>query len=60
MFDFSKARQDMVDCQIRTADVTNYSILQSLSTVAREKFVPDEYASIAYGETNIFLGKDRY
>ena len=22
--------------------------------------MPDEYASIAYGETNIFLGKDRY
>ena len=43
MFDFSKARQEMVDCQIRTADVTNYSILQALSTVAREKFVPDEY-----------------
>ena len=60
MFDFSKARQEMVDCQIRTADVTNYSILQALSTVAREKFVPDEYATIAYGETNIFLGKDRY
>ena len=60
MFDFYKARQEMVDCQIRTADVTNYSILQALSTVAREKFVPYEYPSIAYGETNIFLGKDRY
>ena len=60
MFDYLKARQEMVDCQIRTADVTNYSILQALSRVAREKFVPDEYASIAYGETNIHLGKGRY
>ena len=60
MFDFSKARQEMVDCQIRTADVTNYSILQALSRVAREKFVPDEYVSIAYGETNINLGSGRY
>ncbi len=60
MFDYSKARRDMVDCQIRTADVTNYSILHALSTVARERFVPNEYASIAYGETNIYLGKDRY
>ncbi len=60
MFDYFKARQDMVDCQIRTADVTNYSILKALSKVARERFVPDEYSSIAYGETNIYLGKDRY
>ena len=60
MFDYFKARQYMVDCQIRPADVTNYSILKAFSSVAREKFVPNEYASIAYGETNIYLGKDRY
>ena len=31
MFDFNQARKEMVDCQIRTADVTNYSILKALS-----------------------------
>ena len=60
MFDYVKARREMVDCQIRTADVTNYSILKALSTVAREKFVPNEIASIAYGGTSLHLGKDRY
>lgn len=60
MYDFIQARREMVDCQIRTADVTNYSILKAFSKVAREKFVPDGTSSIAYGETNIHLGKDRY
>ena len=60
MFDFIQARREMVDCQIRTADVTNYEILKALSAVEREKFVPDEASTIAYGGTNIHLGKDRY
>ena len=53
-------QDEMVDCQIRTADVTNYSILKAFSRVAREKFVPDGASSIAYCETNIHLGEDRY
>ena len=60
MYDFDQARREMVDCQIRTADVTNYSILKAFSRVAREKFVPDCASSIAYCETNIHLGEDRY
>ena len=60
MYDFNQARREMVDCQIRTADVTNYSILEAFSKVAREKFVPDSASKIAYCETNIHLGKDRY
>ena len=60
MYDFDQARREMVDCQIRTADVTNYSILKAFSRVAREKFVPDGASSIAYCETNIHLGEDRY
>ena len=60
MFDFNQARKEMVDCQIRTADVTNYSILKALSKISREKFVPDEIASIAYVGTSIPLGNDRY
>ena len=60
MYDFDQARREMVDCQIRTADVTNYSILKAFSRVAREKFVPDDASSIAYCETNIHLGEDRY
>ena len=59
MYDFDQARREMVDCQIRTADVTNYSILKAFSRVAREKFVPDDASSIAYCETNIHVGEDR-
>ena len=46
MYDFDQARREMVDCQIRTADVTNYSILKAFSRVAREKFVPDGASSM--------------
>ena len=60
MYDFNQARREMVNCQIRTADVTNCSILKAFSKVAREKFVPSSSYSVAYGETNIHLGKDRY
>ena len=39
MYDFDQARREMVSivchCQIRTADVTNYSILKAFSRVSQ-------------------------
>lgn len=60
MFNYKEARRQMLDCQVRTADVTSYSILKAISKIEREKFVPDDVSNIAYGGTNIHLGKDRY
>tara|TARA_B100000029_G_scaffold371426_1_gene365356 strand:- start:351 stop:1001 length:651 start_codon:yes stop_codon:yes gene_type:complete len=60
MVDFSDRRREMIDCQIRTADVTNYSILRSMAKVAREKFVPKHFRSVAYSETNLSIGFGRY
>lgn len=46
--DFERARQTMVDNQIRTTDVTSHSVLKAFLTVAREKFVPANMSAIAY------------
>lgn len=55
MGDFAKARQQMVDCQIRPNDITNYDIISAFSTVPREMFVPQSKKSIAYIDSDIAL-----
>ena len=60
MADFFVARRQMIDCQIRTADVTKYSILEAMSKIAREKFVPTHLSSVAYSESNLNIGSGRY
>ena len=60
MADFFVARRQMIDCQIRTADVTKYSILEAMSKIAREKFVPTNLLSVAYSESNLNIGSGRY
>lgn len=46
-------RQNMVDCQIRTTDVTNIDVLDAFLSVPREAFVPDHKAELAYMDENI-------
>ncbi len=60
MVDFTEARREMLDCQIRTADVTKYSILRAMSEVPRENFVPKHLRSVAYSGTNLCIGAGRY
>ncbi|MCO5133799.1 MAG: protein-L-isoaspartate O-methyltransferase [Phyllobacteriaceae bacterium] len=60
MLDFDTARQNMVDCQVRTSDVTNHALLDALSTVPRERFVPQDKAELAYIDEDIALGGRRY
>ena len=40
MVDFAQARRTMVDCQVRTSDVTDLRVIAALLDVARERFVP--------------------
>jgi protein-L-isoaspartate(D-aspartate) O-methyltransferase len=46
--DYALARDNMVDGQIRTADVTDSALIAALRTVPREGFVPAELRSLAY------------
>ncbi len=48
MSDFATARQKMVDCQVRTSDVTDTRILDAMLALPREAFVPADKRALAY------------
>lgn len=55
MIDFAAQRMKMVDNQVRTTDVTSYSVLSAFLTVPRENFVPEASRALAYVDTSIEL-----
>lgn len=50
-----QARRNMIEQQIRTWDVLDLSILQTLVAVRREAFVPTAYQALAFMDTEIPL-----
>lgn len=50
------ARQQMVDQQIRTWEVLDPRVLDALSAVPREAFVPAAYRELAFADTPIPIG----
>jgi protein-L-isoaspartate(D-aspartate) O-methyltransferase len=48
MTDFAAQRRTMVDGQVRTADVTDLRLLAAMLELPRERFFPDDKASLAY------------
>ena len=50
------ARQQMVDQQIRTWEVLDPRVLDALSAVPREAFVPSEYRELAFADAPIPIG----
>jgi protein-L-isoaspartate(D-aspartate) O-methyltransferase len=50
------ARQQMVDQQIRTWEVLDSRVLDALSAVPREAFVPPEYRELAFADAPIPVG----
>ncbi len=58
--DHDKARRNMVDCQIRTSDVTNLEVLDAFLSVQREQFVPQELRQFAYLDEELALADGRY
>jgi protein-L-isoaspartate(D-aspartate) O-methyltransferase len=59
MSDFAAARRNMVDGQVRTADVTDLRILSAMQDVPRERFVPPQAASLAYLDLDLAVGGRR-
>ncbi|WP_455480327.1 protein-L-isoaspartate O-methyltransferase family protein [Bartonella sp. B12(2025)] len=53
--DFAELRRKMVDNQIRTADVTDLSVLKAFLTVPREDFVPEDMRALSYLDTDIIV-----
>jgi protein-L-isoaspartate(D-aspartate) O-methyltransferase len=48
MIDFAAARRMMVDGQVRTSDVTDLRLIAAMLDVAREHFLPEAKAGLAY------------
>ena len=59
MFDYKKARNNMVDNLIRPANVTNPELLNALRSVQRDKFLPSNHAGLSYSETELVIQNDR-
>src|SRR5690348_14024018 len=59
-FDFAAARQNMVDCQVRPADVTDLAIQDAMLATPRESLCPPGKAALAYADTEVLCANGRY
>jgi protein-L-isoaspartate(D-aspartate) O-methyltransferase len=57
MTDFVTARRNMVEGQVRTADVTDLRILSAMLEIPRENFVPPAAAGLAYLDLDLAVGE---
>ncbi len=48
-------RRNMVDCQIRTVDVTDHAVIERFLEVPRDRFLPPELATFAYSDMPLKL-----
>ena len=55
--DYSQAREMMVEQQVRPWEVLDPRVLDVLSTLPREKFVPEIHRALAYADVEIPLGQ---
>lgn len=54
--DFASQRQTMVDCQIRTFDVTDQAVISRFLDTPREIFVPGPLKDMAYSDAPLEIG----
>lgn len=54
---FHIARVNMVEQQVRPWHVLNDEVLQAMSIIPREQFVPEQYVNLAYSDTEIPIGQ---
>ena len=57
--DYTRARENMVEQQIRPWDVLDLRVLELLARLPREIFVPDAYKALAYADLEIPLSDGR-
>lgn len=54
--DIERARFNMIESQIRTWEVLDQAVLDTIAAVKREEFVPQQYRSLAFVDMEIPLG----
>lgn len=57
--DFAQARDQMVESQVRTNDVTDPRILGAMRTLPRERFAPPAKRALAYGDMELEVAPGR-
>lgn len=57
--DFAQARDQMVESQVRTNDVTDHRILGAMRTLPRERFAPAQKKTLAYGDLELEVAPGR-
>ena len=57
--DFARARDLMVESQVRPNDVTDMRILHAMRTLPRERFVPPQRRSLAYADMEVEVAAGR-
>jgi protein-L-isoaspartate(D-aspartate) O-methyltransferase len=60
MSDYTAARLNMVESQVRPNKVTDLRILRGMLNMPRERFVPDRMKSVAYVDEDIPVSADRF
>ena len=58
--DYSAARHNMVENQIRVNRVTHQGIINAFGEIPREVFVPDNLATLAYVDEKLMITEGRY
>ena len=54
--DFERARYNMIEQQIRTWDVLDQRVLDTLAAIPRHRYVPDNFRSLAYCDSRVPIG----
>ncbi len=60
MTDYSRARRNMIDGQLRPNGVRHTPLLQAFEAIPREHFVPASRRGIAYIDEDLKVGPNRY
>lgn len=60
MADFTLARRNMVEGQLRPNRVTNAQLLAVIGALPRERFLPEGLRSVAYSDEDVPLGGGRF
>jgi protein-L-isoaspartate(D-aspartate) O-methyltransferase len=57
--DFARARDMMVDSQVRTDDVTDPRIIRAMRSLPRERFAPPQKRTLAYADLELEVAPGR-
>jgi protein-L-isoaspartate(D-aspartate) O-methyltransferase len=56
MTNFKQQRQQMVEVQLKSRDITDQRVLEAMNQIPREKFVPKEIRFSAYADRPLSIG----